>query len=429
MIESVTEQAPANLSTTKAGNPFYYMRPLVAFALIFFLISLGDAIMSYSSPIFLEKALGSATLMGLVLGASSIVGFFADLFMSEWFRGKSYKFFLFWTLVFAFSFPVIFLFLPPIIIFFLLAMAVWGIYYEMMQFSNYHFINRQIKRQNRTFAWSLFMAFKSLGYTLGPIIAGLLIDRHMSQAFIAAFGFFAIAAFGALLFMKVQKMKRHENHAQAEEPYEEKKSVWHVIKVWVVLGKKIWPLFIFTFMLFLVDSTFWSIGTVLAEKLHVEHGVQGELLLTVYTIPSLFVGLLASIAAAPFGKKRGAYIAGLTSGLVLALLGFVENPYVIFGVAFVSAIFSSLAFPLISSTYADYVDRLDNLGNDLIGLQGAAHSMSYVVGPIIAGFLADRVGDQLTFTMMGIALAITAILMILLTPRKIRMPLKALHSV
>jgi hypothetical protein len=48
-------------------------------AIAMFFISFSDAILSYWVPGFMQNALGSALLMGLVMSFSSIVGLAADI--------------------------------------------------------------------------------------------------------------------------------------------------------------------------------------------------------------------------------------------------------------------------------------------------------------------------------------------------------------
>jgi len=69
-----------------------------------------------------------------------------------------------------------------------------------------------------------------------------------------------------------------------------------------------------------------------------------------------------------------------------------------------------------------YIKRLGSFDTDLIGLEQASTSLSYIIGPIVAGFIASRLSDQKVFLIFGVALGITALFALLTTPRKIKMP-------
>lgn len=170
---------------------------------------------------------------------------------------------------------------------------------------------------------------------------------------------------------------------------------------------------------------FWSIGALLAEDIK-QYGIPGELMLTLYGIPALFMGMFATIIEKHVGKKRGAFLTGIGAGFMLSLFAFFDQWHITFGLTFLTALFVSLGWPLLNGTFADYVHRLDGLGNSLVGLQGSAISMSYIVGPTLAGFLADSIGNRNAFSVLGAFLVTISLVGLLFIPRKIKMPQKEL---
>lgn len=394
-----------------AGGPIF-----MAYLMIYLLVSIGDAVMSYSAPVFIEQHVNSTLLMGLVLGFSSFVGILCDLLFAQWFGGKSFKFFFFWTLILAFVFPTVIVFLPPFIAFFLLAMAAWGIYYELMHFSHFHFINSVIARDNHALAWGLLESIRAAAYLVGPLLAVLLIDRHVDGPFLGAIGFVSAALMGFLIFLKANRSRFA--HAPAQQ---ERRSLVKEFRIWTSFMRRIWPLFLFLVTLGFVDATFWSVGTVLSEELR-QTSFIGGLLLAAYTLPSLFVASLASVAARPFGKKRAALLAAMVSGAFLFFVGFSQSPLLVVALVLLFSLFFSLTFPEVYATFEDYVARLKEHGNDMIGLQGAAVSFSYIIGPILAGATASVFGNRGSFTLAGGLLIAVSLLCLLVIPRKIPMP-------
>jgi len=55
-----------------------YMRALLFFGVIIFLIEMADSIMAYVAPIFLERGVKNSFYMGLILSSSSVAGLICD---------------------------------------------------------------------------------------------------------------------------------------------------------------------------------------------------------------------------------------------------------------------------------------------------------------------------------------------------------------
>jgi MFS family permease len=399
---------------------------LLAYSLIVFLVGTGDAILSYAAPVHIESYVNSTLLMGLILGFSSLVGIICDLLFAKIFRGKSFREFLGWLFVVAFIFPAVILFLPPLPAFFLLAMAAWGIYYELLHFSHFHLIETVVKRSDHALAWGVLESFRAAAYLIGPFLAGWLIDRHTDAPFYGSIGFFSAALVGFLFFLKATRA--HQTPVQVKTEAKKTEGLAMEFKVWAALLRRVWPLFLFMVVCGFVDATFWSVGTLFAESLR-EGSAVGNLLFPAYTLPSLFVGLVVAPAARPLGKKRAALLAAIAAGVLLTLVGFVAAALPVVILVFLFSLFFSLTFPEIYATFEDYVTRLGDLGDDLVGLEGSAVSLAYIIGPILAGAIASVFGNGGAFAVAGLALVSVALFGLAVVPRKIRMPQEELAAI
>jgi MFS family permease len=377
--------------------------------------------MSYTAPAFIEKSLDNTFLMGLIMAFSSLVGITADFVIGGWLRGYRARFFTSWTIFLAIIFPLTFVLLPASIPVFLLSMAVWGIYYEFMQFSNYHFIQEHTQINEHAFAWGALSMFRAMAYTFGPLIAGLAAVQIAQMPFYISIFLASVAFVIVLIYMFVINKGRPKTKTR-DYPHRDFGSE---IKVWSLLTGKIWHLFSFVFALSLIDATFWTVGVLFSED--IGHGEQG-LILVMYGLPSLLLGMFAGFAAKPFGKKRAAFIAGMIGGIILAMVGFAQNDLLILGLVFASSCFLSLSWPEMSAAFEDYVSRLGKTANEFIGLQSSVISLSYILGPILAGAIASVVGNQATFTVVGIFLTLVSIFSLVVVPRKIHMPQTALAT-
>lgn len=398
--------------------------PIMAYAVIIFIWGLADAIMSYAAPVYLEELLQSPGKMGLLVSTSSLAGLIFDYFCTKFIKIKVFYVFLWLALAMMLFFPGTFLFLPPRIGFFVLAMFLWGIYYELIAFANYRYIHHTVGPRFHAQSWGILSAFKSIAYMLGPLIAGFLYDLYAKLPFAAAFNLVIACALALFIFLQAapsESKKTLESFQAKSVPVSE-------IKIWELLLHRIWPLWLFVFALFLIDATFWTIGAVLSENLK-QTTPLGGLLLTMYEIPTLFVGWLAGRVARPFGKKRTAFVMAILDGTILIFAGQIKSVPILLLLVFCSAFCVSFSIPEIMAVFEDYVARLKLFSQEMINIERSAENMAYTLGPAVAGILAGIVGYQPTFSLMGGFLILVSALAFLVVPRKIRLPQQELETV
>lgn len=392
------------------------------YSLIIFIISLADALVAYTSPVYMEQTLRNPALTGIVLSTSSMVGFVADIVMGEVFAGKRYNFFLWWTGIVGILYTLSLLLFPPIVSIFILAMGMWGIYYELIQFSNFTFIHAFMKPDQHATAWGVISVFKSTAYVLGPLVAGSLLVATSRWPFFWSLILFITGILAATFFHKKFDFRRitqtpHHKHRM---------TLLFEMRVWKLLFGRIWPVWLFVFSLYFIDATFWSVGTLLSEEIRGTTSY-GTWLLPLYMMPSLVVGFFARRLSGPLGKKRTAFIAGLFGGCVLLMAGISQSIPLLFLLIFSSSLFIALAVPEILAVFEDYVARLGNEGMTMVSLEQAAVSLAYIVGPMGAGLIAAVVGYHKTFSVAGGVLVVVSLIALVATPRKILLPQTALH--
>ncbi|OGV93535.1 hypothetical protein A3B57_00105 [Microgenomates group bacterium RIFCSPLOWO2_01_FULL_47_10] len=398
--------------------------PLFYFATLLFVYSLGDGIMSYVAPVIMEKHLHSTFLMGLVFSASSAAGFLADLLFGKYFGNRSYKFFVLWGSALAVLFPLSFTFLPPLVVVFLTGMIIWGLYFELLEFGLFAYVESFHHPQEHAKVWGLVSAFKGASYMVGPALATYSLGRGENVALITAGCLFGFGLLGYLLFW--WKFGHGHRHIFRDNP-ENLPLITHFTAVWTVL-RKIWPVWVFTLLLYMVDATFWTVGTLFSEQLGKQHPF-GNMLMSVYMVPSVLAGMMTAWFAKPFGKKRAAYVGGLLQGLSMVMLGFVINVPMILLVVFLSSFFAAISFPEILATAEDYVTRLKGMGSIMVSLQLTSASLGFVIGPTLAGYIAEKTSIAMTFVVVGLLLAMGSVVMMIVTPRKIHLPQQELETV
>lgn len=101
-----------------------------------------------------------------------------------------------------------------------------------------------------------------------------------------------------------------------------------------------------------------------------------------------------------------------------------HNPILILCDVFIASFFVGFTIPAINGAYADYISESSNVEKEIEALSDFSTNIGYVIGPIIAGFLADRVGNAQTFSILGLSGMIIAIILILKTPKSINIDIQ-----
>lgn len=398
--------------------------PFLLYAVMIMFVMVADSTMSYAAPIVMDRFVGNTSTMGVILALSSVVGTAVDFFFAKAFGNKKAVFFdkLFLSLVVLFPLSFLVWKTVPSFIF---GMIVWGVYYEGVVFSNFHIIHEYVSAKNHGWAWGILALLKNIGLVIGPLAAAALIDMNTQYPFIFALGAYMIASFLFFVGFVLHKRQHHVSaYAQVKPAHKFKEE----LLIWKKYIHVLWPLLSIMFTYFLIDSTFFSIGTVFGEALHDRHAL-GWLFITAYTIPGLIFGVLVGIVAKPFGKKRAAFLAGVLAGVGLITMSQLQTVPGILFATFVGSIGLALSFPLLCAVFEDYVARAGKFGNDMIGLTAIMGSIGYVVGPIVNGFLADHIGTQAVFGMWGGIMLFLSFLALAVVKRKVKVPHREIEEI
>lgn len=304
------------------------------------------------------------------------------------------------------------------------AMAIWGLYFESKMFSNFHAVHHLVKKDRHAFAWGVISTFQAAAYFIGPTFAILLLDKGKTEVLTSTIVLQSMALLGFIIFVLGRRHRHKMPHASVPM---HKKSILSEFSAWKVLGKRLWPMLLFAFMLVMIDATFFYTGALMSEEIRHEHPL-ASYTMAVYLLPGLFIGLFAGKFSKKLGKKKTAFISAFIAGTLLAIAGMVSNVELFLVLVFLSSTAMSITSPLTLGTFEDYIARLGKDASDLIGLENSFTSLSFVVAPILAGLIANFVGYQKTFSFFGAFLAITSLILIFIVPRKIQLPQKAIHD-
>ncbi len=390
-------------------------RPLYLFSIMIFFFVIFDGIVSYTAPLFISEAGVSDTVMGLIIASSSVAGAIFDLLLCRFLKNTNFRRLLIIMFASALFYPLI-ISQSKAAFGFVIAMVLWGFYYDLFNLAQFNFVASESKESEHTSSFGVINVFKSLGYAIAPMLAGLLIGVSMvgNKPLILSVIFFVISVmFSVALFRMIKNGKKVEVCVNVPLIWE--KSFHRELGLWWRLGKIVFPVLFLTFMLNVTDAFFWTIGPILSENF----GVWGGLFLFTYQLPPLLVGWFAGRATSRFGKKRTAIVSFLVGSAIFCSFWLVKEFWVIMALNFVASFFIAFAWPSINGAYADYISEKPVIEKELETVQDYFTNLGYVIGPIVAGVLSDQVGHLNTFSLLGVIGVVTAIFLLIFTPKNI----------
>lgn len=386
-------------------------------SVMLFFVYLGDGILSDWVPSFIQKSMSSSLIMGLVISFSSVVGFGADLVFPELLKNLKTKKLILMAIGTSLIFAGVLLWSIswPLVILFLIAMGVWGLYYEFLGFGGQQFVSESIPMTSRSGAWAILGVFRSLAYFLGPIIGSYTaMNIGDSQTVWVAVGSVVIGYLIWIFWSKTNREVVSDNQTETVSLLKE-------IKHWVSLSEHVWPVLVISLVMGIVDATFWTTGTVLSDSL-AEQNWLGGMFLPFYTLPMVIVGVIVAKWGIYKGKKKMAEIFMLIAGLSLSLISFGNSVYMMLAVSLLTGTALSIAWPLTDAVYSDITDRMGRSGKHMMGLSSSTLSLAYIVGPVLAGMIAQLVGEKMTFSIVGVFMSLMAVVLLFVTPKKLRLP-------
>jgi MFS family permease len=404
-----------SISTLRSRTLFSSDAFVYNFALVILFWTLFDATLQYVTPLLMQERGFSASLIGMIIGFSSLAGALFDLLLCRFFSRTDFKRFILAMFAICSVYPL-FLWHADSIALFLFAMAVWGLYFDLYSFSTFSFVGRYTAQGRHSESFGLVQIFRSLGLILAPLIVGLVLSGKVGWQLFSLSRSFLLAGF--LLFLVLLFAMRKQGPVATEHPRApRRKSLFIELRLWKKLGRTMLPVLLLTFYLFLIESFFWTLAPLYAEVSGL--GQLSGFFLAAYSLPALIVGWTVGSLTARFGKKRTAF-AGLFAGsILLSCFSFFSNPYLLIVLVFASSFFTSVALPAINAAYADYISESSQVEGEIESLEDFAFNSAYVLGPVSAGLLTDLVGIPHAFSLLGFYGVITALVLLLITPKSI----------
>lgn len=361
-----------------------------------FFWSIFDAVLSYFIPVLITQHSYSKTQMGLFIGSSSFFGAVFDVVFSKFVKTPRFRPLYIAMFALSAAFLVI-LYTANSVWLFLIAMLPWGIYWDLFHFANFDFMSTIITEHERPSSFGLLVVLQSLGNTMAPLLAGLVIGSLMGTGpFVLSLGMLIIS------FMFFLNLSANTKIVPTVVPLKSiRKNNWLTeFQLWKKISRRLIPLLFLTFFLYVIDSFFWTLGPLLA--LQDKFGSFGGLILVAYTVPFLFGGLFLKQITARYESKHIAFMCFFISSVLIIFLSTVTAPLLVIALIFVAAFFLSLSLPTVNALYSDYIASKIIYEKEIEGLTDFFYNLGWMIGPIAAGFLSDTIGINSSFTVLGV---------------------------
>jgi len=394
---------------------------ILLFSLILFFIRLSDAIISFWAPNQIQSSLGNPVIMGAIISFQSIVGLSADLIFPRLLKSIRVRRLVFWAIL-ASALTSFFLTasaFQPFIAIFIVTMTLWGIYYELVNFASFQFMGSVVPTHMRAGAWGFTGIFASLAYFLGPFIAAQLLLHGIFLTQGAIIVFLVVSLLILTLTKKMHDAPTGVDFSDLNPMLE--------FKHWLTLSSAIWPVLIISLVLGFVDSTFWTVGAVWTEKL-TETNSWGVWFLPLYLLPFICLGIPLAGWKIYQGKKKMAEKFLALAGIFLILMAVSSSVSWQLAVVCLSSSALAVTYPLLGGVYSDIIARMGVEKKDMIGLTSSITNLSYIIWPVFAGLIASRVGERLTFSWLGVGVLAVAVILLFITPRKLKLPQEEIKS-
>lgn len=382
--------------------------------MIFFFV-IFDGVLMYLAPIIITGTGISESLMGLIIGSSSIAGMLFDFVLCRAIKETHYRRVFLFMLMLAAVYPI-FLFGGTTITIYLIAMAVWGFYYDFYNIGTLDFVERTADPVQHVSNFGVLRAFEGLGYLLAPFVGSvLLLLVHPGPRMLLALAVPLVISF--LFYAIIMLRPTVERKEYVGSHQKDVLTFLTEMHLWKEIGIVLLPILALTLTINLVDSAIWTFGPIFSEHVGKDFGFSGGVFMTAYALPPLLVGWVVGIIARKHGMKRTAQGAIAVGSILLMCVGLATSPMFLIILIFLASFSLAIGWPSINAIYTDHIQGTPAYRKEIETLQDLFTNVGDTSGPIVGGYMAQYLGATHTFVALGGVGVVIATILFLRTPR------------
>ncbi len=384
---------------------------LVGLMIFFFVVF--DGILMYLAPIIITGAGISASVMGLIIGSSSVAGLLFDLFLCRAFKDTNYRRMFLLMLLMATLYPL-FLFGGTTITFYLVAMAVWGFYYDFYNIGTLDFVGRTTEPSRHASSFGVLRIFEGSGYLLAPLVASiLLLYLHPGPRMLLALAVPLVISFCIYILVIFRNVGEKDQFERVERA--DALSFFEEMHLWKMLAKMLLPILLLTLTINVIDAAICTFGPLFSEQIGTSMGISGGAFMASYALPPLLVGWIVGVIARRLGMRRTAQGAIALGSLFLISIGFVTAPVLLIALVFIASFFLAIGWPSLNAIYTEQVNKTPEHSKEIETLQDLFTNFGDIAGPIAGGYMAEYLGFAGSFVALGVLGVLTALMLVLAT--------------
>ncbi len=111
----------------------------------------------------------------------------------------------------------------------------------------------------------------------------------------------------------------------------------------------------------------------------------------------------------------------MIGSLVLSFFTLAQSPLQMIFIVGLAASCMGLSSPTLNGAYADYISETQLYEKEIQGVIDIFYNIGWMIGPMVAGILAQFLGNSQSFSILGMFSVLTCIVILFKMPRKIKL--------
>jgi len=367
---------------------------------------IADNVLEFVFPTHLESIGKSYLLIGLFLSLPAIIGLAIDLPLGNlsdtWSRKKLMIIGLVLSPIFAI---MIFIFKSNLLL--LLLFLLWGLGFQIWTVPRSAYFARLTAREKRSQQYGTDIQFFYIGETVGPLIAGVLLSS-LGEISNVAF-YVSMCLIAALLIALLVKDGKDHGGPFSRKLWRSEKSVAKDLRLLKSsAGGYVYSLLGITVLFTSLAGAVYALEPLFYSSYKLSPVVGGIILASFY-LPAIFLGAPFGKLADRYGKKPMLLAGLLIAGISLVAFGLSTNMLMLIAFAALNSVGIILSRPALSGLVVDLAYK--HRKGEFAGIWSLFSDLGFVIGPILAGVLAQFSSIGGAFIVFGgITLLLAAVL-------------------
>lgn len=365
---------------------------LTGFLLPYMLIYLADSSLTYMLPIHADTAIDNKWLLGIILSLTSVGSIIADFVIPTLFKKQNPWQSLRTGILIGITFPItMFLAISQQSVFlFAIATLISGMYFEFLSFGLNEFMAKFKKPKENEKNWGIVSIVESIIDTSATFVGSglVLLSLLFSPLFLIPLQIIALLS---ILSLQRNELKFTKGIVQKNKDNKSiKNKLGNELKVFVKILKNNFIEVLILLIILSFDALIWTYGALWSIE---KFGQDSNFIITtIYQVCMIFGSIF--LLRFNFQKIEKGFVTFAISVAMLILSSifiFFNNQNTLFLVVLIAgSLVFSFGFPLIASMFTSIAQSNKKNAEEIIGLKRLMYGLSYIIAPIIGGFILNN---------------------------------------